>query len=81
MVEIVVVTVIILAALTYTTRIFYRILAGRRKACGCEDDCSISSACDTNDERCLVAKRMVESIDRRRAERVESNSPPNPTPL
>lgn len=69
MIETFVIVAIILAAVGYTARIFYRIASGRRKACGCEEKCSISSACDPNDESCVVADGLLENISLRTAER------------
>ena len=65
MIEAIVVAAIILAAVGYTARRFYRIVSGRRKACGCEDMCSISSECDPNDERCVVVDKVLENIAQR----------------
>ncbi len=69
MIETIVVAAIILAAVGYTASVFYRIVSGRRKACGCVDKCSISSECDPNDESCVVADKVLENITQRTAER------------
>jgi hypothetical protein len=69
MFETIVVAAIILAAVGYMARVFYRIVSGRRKACGCEDKCPISPECDPNDESCVVADQVLKNVAQRGAER------------
>ena len=63
MVETIAVVIIIVAASVYTGRVLYRMIAGRRKSCGCEDGCSVSTEC--GDDECAVTSRVLDDIARR----------------
>jgi len=65
MVETVAVITIIGAAAVYTGRVFYRMIAGKRKSCGCEDGCPVSTECGDSGDECAVTSQMSDDIARR----------------
>lgn len=67
MVETVAVIAIIGAAAVYTGRVFYRMIAGRRKSCGCEDGCAVSTKCADGENDCAVTAGVLDDIARRSA--------------
>jgi hypothetical protein len=67
MVETIAVVVIIGAAAGYTGRVLYRMIAGRRKSCICDDGCPMATDCSSAEDKCAAASQALDDIARRSA--------------